>query len=128
VSKPSRQIVIVAPMPENAQRHGKSNNWRARDQIKKQYFKRLDEMQGVGLIPAPPPRPLEKATVRSIMRLGHEMDEDNALHRHKSLLDWLKTRGYIVDDRRSVLRWETLPEQVVKRDGRYSITLTLTEQ
>jgi hypothetical protein len=119
-------IVIVAPMPENPQRHGKSNNWRARDQLRKKYFARLDELQAVGLLPAPPQTPFQKATIHSVMNLGGAMDEDNAMFRHKPLLDWLKTRGYIVDDRRSCLRWEALPEQIVKRDGRYQITLTIT--
>lgn len=121
----SKPIVIVAPMPENAN-GSKFHNWRARDAARQKYFKRLDDMQGAGLIPEPPPRPLEKVTVRSIMRLGNGMDDDNAATRHKTLLDWLKSRGYIVDDRRSCLRWEAFPEQVVKRDGRYTITLTIT--
>lgn len=54
------------------------------------------------------------------------MDDDNAIARHKPLLDWLKKRRYIVDDRRSRLRWESLPDQVVKRDGNYRIVLILT--
>mgnify|MGYP001617675201 CR=1 FL=1 len=55
------------------------------------------------------------------------MDDGNALHRcEKWPCDWLKTRGYIVDDRRSCLTWETLPAQVVKRDGNYRIELVLT--
>ena len=120
----SGQIVIVAPMPDNPNAT-KRGNWKKRDSIRKKYFARLDELQNCGLIPAPPKFPFEKATVRSVMHLGHGMDEDNAMRRHKELMDWLKTRGYIVDDRRSVLKWESFPEQIIRRNGRYTITLTL---
>jgi hypothetical protein len=54
------------------------------------------------------------------------MDDGNAMNRHKWIEDWLTTRGYIVDDRKKNLEWEGFPEQIVKRDGNYSITLTLT--
>ena len=79
------------------------------------------------MIPSPPKLPFQKVQIRSVMQLGNHMDDDNAMARHKPLLDWLKTRGYIADDRRSVLRWEGFPEQIVKRNGRYSIILTLTD-
>ncbi len=60
------------------------------------------------------------------MYLGGAMDDDNAMARHKPLLDWLKTRGYIADDRKKNIVWEGLPEQIVKRDGNYRIELTIT--
>ena len=118
-------IVIVAPMPDNIA--NARVHWRERDKLKKQYAARLDDMQGAGLIPEPPKTPFAKASIRSTMQLGNAMDEDNAMARHKPLLDWLKTRGYIVDDRRSCLTWEAFPHQIIKRNGRYTITLTLSE-
>ena len=60
------------------------------------------------------------------MHLGAAMDDGNAMNRHKWLEDWLVTRGYLVDDRKSCLTWETFPTQIVKRDGKYRIELTLT--
>lgn len=117
-------IVVVVPMPDNIA--NSRMHWRARDRVKKEYAACLDDMQNCGLIPSPPKAPLQKATVRSVMQLGNAMDDDNAVARHKPVLDWLKTRGYIVDDRRANLRWESFPEQRVKRNGRYSITLTVT--
>jgi hypothetical protein len=60
------------------------------------------------------------------MYLGGAMDDDNAAGRHKWAIDWLRTRGYLASDRRSGLRWERFPDQVVQRDGRYRLVLTLT--
>lgn len=122
-----RQIVIRIPMPDNINSNKSRTHWRARDRLRKEYFARLDDWQGAGLIPAPPRTPFVKATIRSLMQLGNLMDDDNAVARHKVALDWLKTRGYIMDDRRKCLKWEAFPDQIVKRNGEYSITLTLTE-
>ncbi len=60
------------------------------------------------------------------MHLSNQMDVDNALRRHKWILDWLKTRGYVVDDSPKHLEWVSFPEQRVKRDGNYRVELTLT--
>lgn len=119
-------IVVVVPMPDSINSNNSRTHWAARNKLRKIYFARLDDMQGVGLIPGPPKTPLEKVTIRSVMHVGGSSDDDNAVARHKPVLDWLKTRGYIVDDRRANLRWEAFPEQIVKRNGKYTITLTIT--
>lgn len=119
-------IRMTIPMPENIS-NPKQSGWRGRAARKEKYFKRLDELQGAGLLPPPPPRAFPKATIRATMYVGAAMDEANAIHRaEKWPCDWLKTRGYIVDDRRSCLRWEAMPEQIVRRDGNYRIDITLT--
>jgi len=91
------------------------------------YWRELDTSQLLGNIPKPPRKPFEKARIKSVMRLGAAMDDGNAMNRHKWIEDWLTTRGYIVDDRKKNLEWEGLPEQIIKRDGNYSITITLTQ-
>jgi hypothetical protein len=120
----SPAFVIDVPMPDNVA--NSRTHWRTRSKLKKAYRAQLDERQNAGLIAPPPRTPLARVTVRSVMRLGNPMDDDNAIARHKPILDWLKTRGYIVDDRRKCLRWEALPEQIVRRDGDYRIELTIT--
>jgi hypothetical protein len=115
---------FILPMPDNVA--NARVHWRDRSRLKKKYRARLDELQAAGLIPPPPAEPYARVTVRSLMRLGNAMDDDNAIARHKPILDWLKTRGYIADDRRKCLRWETFPEQIVRRNGDYTIELTLT--
>lgn len=116
------------PMPRNITNWASGgSNWRARAAAKKLYFTQLDLMQQAGLLPVPPAKPFTSATLASVMRLGNAMDDDNAMARHKFPLDWLKTRGYIADDRRQNLRWVGIPAQIVARKQDYSITLTLAE-
>jgi hypothetical protein len=116
---------FVVPMPSNlanARMH-----WTRKHRERRAYFARLDELLAFGQFPRPPKAPFAKATIRAVMHLGAAMDEGNAMHRaEKWPCDWLKTRGYIVDDNRKCLTWEGLPEQIVKRGAEYFIELTLT--
>lgn len=119
---------FVVPMPENLA-NTSQRGWRGLHARKVKYFDALDALQAAGQLPKPPVRPFAKAKIRATMFLGGAMDDGNAMHRcEKWPCDWLKTRGYIVDDRRSCLTWEGLPSQVVKRDGRYRIEFQLTAQ
>lgn len=122
-----RSFVLVFPMPSNVTNPGSRSHWALKGREKKRYLEQCDERQNAGLIPPPPRVPFARALVSSVMHLGAHMDDDNAMARHKSILDWLKTRGYIVDDRRACIRWTGFPEQEVRRDGDYRIELTLTE-
>jgi hypothetical protein len=58
------------------------------------------------------------------MILGNRMDADNAVARHKWLLDWLESRGYIANDQR--LEWAAFPAQTVRRSIQPKIVLELT--
>lgn len=120
-------VRIVVPMPPpltNAS--GRSRGWRTVNRAKKCYWEQLDDRQNYGLIPAPPAVAFPRARIRATLYLGNAMDDDNAVARCKWALDWLRTRGYIVDDRKRVLTWSGFPEQVVKRGQEYRIELTLT--
>lgn len=115
------------PMPRrelNASKKG----WRSAYYGKQKYLKHLDELQKYGLLPAPPPVPLARATVSSVMHLGGHMDQDNAMARHKNICDWLVTRGYVASDRTRSLHWLGFPEQIVSRRQEYCIELTLTPE
>jgi hypothetical protein len=106
-------LVFRFPMPPNlanARMH-----WRVKNRERQAYLGLLDGLQLAGRLPAPPAAPFARAAIRSAMVVGGAMDDDNAMARHKWALDWLKTRGYIVDDRRTCLRWEDFPAQLVKR-------------
>jgi hypothetical protein len=119
-------LEILFPMPPmltNSDK-GRSRHWRALEGEKKRYWKRLDELQLVGLIPKPQRRAIARGTLRSTMTLGSRMDEDNAVARHKWAIDWLATRGYVENDR--LLKWERFPVQIIRRDGEYTIALTVT--
>lgn len=118
------KLTLTFPMPLNIG-NGSHGHWRTRHNQKQAYFRALDALQAAAQLPAPPPAPLERAKVDSVMHLARQMDVDNAMRRHKWILDWLKTRGYIVDDSPSHLEWISFPEQRVKRDGNHRVELTL---
>jgi hypothetical protein len=122
-------IRLTVPMPPlMTNRTGRqSRHWRAVERAKRRYWAALDERQNCGLIPPPLPRPLDRASLRSVMYLGAPMDDDNAVARHKWILDWLRTRGYVRDDRRKVLTWAAFPDQIIKRGQEYRIELVLEE-
>lgn len=121
-------LELTLPMPElltNSNR-GRSRHWRAMHDEKLAYWQRLDLLMYTRAIPRPPATPIMRATLRSVMYLGGAMDDENAAARHKIAIDWLRSRRYIADDRRKNLRWESFPEQIVKRDGNYRLVLTIT--
>lgn len=122
-------LLVVAPMPPTVTNSGKgrSRGWWSTNRERKTYQMQLDELQAAGLIPRPPVAPLQRVSIASVMYLGGAMDDDNAMARHKPLLDWLKTRGYLADDRKKNIVWTAFPSQVVKRkDANYRIELTIT--
>lgn len=116
-------LTFVLPMPPNlanARMH-----WRRKHREKLDYWMILDAKLAWKDLPNPPRRPWPHATIRSTMYLGASMDDDNAMARHKWALDWLVSRGYLVDDRKRCLTWDGFPAQVVKRDGNYRLEITI---
>jgi hypothetical protein len=122
-------ITLTLPLPENiANKTSGRSHWSVTHRAKKAYYAACDERQRCGLVPPPPREPFAKATIRATLYVFNHMDEGNAMHRvEKWPCDWLKTRGYIKDDRRSCLKWEGFPTQIVKRDGKYRVEITLQE-
>ena len=133
-------LTLTLPMPPNIA-NGSHGHWRARHREKVAYWDALDAVAAMSrararaskvpmqrdlVIPDPPPVPYARASIRSTMYLGAAMDDSNAMRRHKWVEDWLVTRGYLADDRKKCLKWETFPEQIIKRDGNYRLVLTLT--
>lgn len=102
-------------------------HWAVRHVRRTEYFEACDALQARGAVPPPPSKPFEKATMLATLYVGGAMDQDNSVSRMKWSLDWLKTRGYIADDRAKNLQWLGFPNQRVKRDGNYRVELTLTE-
>lgn len=121
----SADIVLVLPLPPNQNRE--QGHWRARHRRKMAYFAACDNRARVGLIPAPPATPLARVYVAAIMRMWAPMDPDNAKYRaSKWPLDYLKTRGYIVNDTAKVVTWVGEPVQIVDRtETRDTLTITL---
>ena len=121
----TRLLRFEFPMPANianARMH-----WRVKLNAKNAFYAECDRRQLLNAIPAPRPTPFLVSTAKVTMHLGAEMDDDNAGHRCKWVWDWLKTRGYIVDDKKKNLKLAGYPEQRVKRNQNYRIEVILTE-
>jgi hypothetical protein len=120
-------VTLTVPMPENlTNRASGRTHWRVIHNAKKAYAATLDRYLAAGLVESPPTQPYEKAIASSVMTLGGAMDDDNALARHKWLVDWLVKRRYLQSDRKTCLTWAGLPEQRVTRKEPASIRITLT--
>lgn len=119
---------IVVPMPPNNANPGSRTHWRTKGRDKKKYFAQLDELQKFSMIMPPPKHPLTGVQILGVMVLGARMDDENAKFRcYKWPCDWLKTRGYLVDDRRPHCTMLD-PIQCVKRSKTkdYYITFTIS--
>jgi len=113
---------ITLPLPPNMGNY--RGHWHRKNRQRVSYLSACDECQMYGSIPSPPRSPLALVELRATLYMGNHMDDDNALARLKWPVDWLKTRGYLVDDRRKHCRM-TIPEQVVKRNQEYRVEITL---
>lgn len=112
------------PMPPNTA--NERGHWRTRHQARKAYFAHLDILLAGKILPPPPEAPMQKAIITAKLTLWNPMDEGNAMHRAEKLpCDWLKTRGYIVDDSRKHLKWGGIPEQRITRKNEPCLELTL---
>ena len=117
------RISLTLPLPPNmANARG---HWRTRERTRKAYLAACDDLQLIGRVPAPPATPLPRALITAHMTLWNPMDDDNAKARCKHAIDWLVTRGYLVDDRRTCLTWTGDPTQTVSRTAAPSLTLHL---
>lgn len=115
-------ITLELPLPvnlANARMH-----WRVKDRERKAYRATLDLLLAAKRLPSPPVAPLSPIVIRPALYVWSQMDDDNALARVKWAADWLKTHGYIVDDKRPHCRF-TIPEQVIDRKNQ-RLVLTLT--
>lgn len=114
-------VRLVLPLPPNAA--NSRRHWRKALAEKKAYWHRL----GWTLLPSyslAPPKPFDPAYISLHYYIWNPMDDDNAMHRAKPLLDWLKG-PYIVDDSRKHLVWASLPAQTIDRKNpRVEVTLS----
>lgn len=118
---------ITLPLPPNLNRGG-WGHWRTVHEAHKQWIACADLWSCRKDFPRPPATPIARATVTGVLVMPAGMDDDNAMRRaSKWPLDWLKSRGYILDDKRKHMRWAALPEQRITRKGQHYVELTLTE-
>ena len=101
-------------------------NWRVRNSKKNKYYKTCDNLQLVGDIPRPPETPMGPCLITVKMSVYSIMDESNCMARMKWVEDWLVTRGYLVDDKPSMLHYTAIPTQKVDRKNQ-GIEISLVE-
>ena len=91
---------------------------------KKAYWKRCDNLMYFPDFPlAPEDGPMEGVTISATWYVRNLMDEDNAVARLKWVLDWLKTRGYIVDDRTENVSLAKPIQFIDRKDPRLEIEI-----
>lgn len=118
-------LVFVLPLPANlgnARMH-----WAAKHKARNSYWEILDNRVLVGMLPKKPAQPLGKAWLSGEFHHTHATDHDNRVARIKHALDWLTSRGYLVDDSDAHLDWG--PIRVIKAQhmADRKLVLRLTE-
>jgi hypothetical protein len=116
----SSPLVFELPLPP--QKGNARGNWRASHFSRKAYWQQCDNTVTLRRNPRAPATPWEVATAVVEMRTFNPMDQDNAEARLKDALDWLQSRGYVVNDRHLTY---SLTQRVDRKNR--GLTLTLEE-
>lgn len=115
----SARLIFELPLPENLA--NSRAHWATKDRARRDYWRVLDLHVMAKRLPRPPAVPWPRARVAATLRTVRQMDADNAAARCKWPLDWLQSRGYIVNDRDITL---TVAAETAARDA-CGITLAL---
>ena len=114
-------LVFELPIPTNlanARLH-----WTAKNRLKKAWYRGADERVDAGLVPNRPVEPLTRARVQAHFCTHNRMDRDNLAARCKWILDWLVTRGYLLDDSDQVLDWQMPSQEIDRKNKRVVVTV-----
>ena len=117
---------FVFPLPVNLA--NSRMHWRAKYAAKKSWMDRTDMLVLTKLIPSPPTEPWQKAVVTVHLAMGNTMDFDNMVARCKWAIDWLVTRGYLLNDNPKCLRWSAMPTQEIVRKPNTTYMLVTLQQ
>lgn len=115
-------MILELALPPN--RGNARTHWRVTHQQKLAYWGGCDARYLTKRIPHPE-MPFRKAKVTVAFRVSRKNDPDNLVARAKWPLDWLKKRGYIVDDNPDALEWTGMPTQQVVKRSETGLTITL---
>lgn len=116
---------MVFPLPPN--RANARGHWRKSYRQLQQFYATCDMLVMAKMLPKPPKEPWAKAMISAELVMRNPMDDDNALSRCKWVCDFLTTRGYLVSDARTCLRWSAIPTQTISRKDQSVVRITLTE-
>lgn len=116
-------LVFDFPLPPN--RANRYAHWAARHAQRKSLWRSLDAMAMVKRLPPPPRYPWAKAHAVLEVKTWRPSDPDNATARAKDCIDWLVSRGYLVDDGPTHLTLGVRATTAPRTET--GITVTLTE-
>jgi hypothetical protein len=121
----SEPLVFVLPLPINS---GNSRtHWAAKDKARREYMQVCDYLAMAKRLPGRPAKPFSRAQLTAAIHHTHDTDADNREARLKWAIDWLKTRGYIVDDSDAHLdRTELCRAVPCRKNTDRKLVLTLT--
>lgn len=105
---------LVLPLPPNFSNDGRQH-WRKKYNAQQKYFRQLDELLICQQVEPPPLQIPARIGLSAVLYVWSEMDDDGAMARLKWPVDWMRTRGYVADDKRKNIKWAGLPGQVVDR-------------
>lgn len=115
------EIVLTLPLP-SARNTSSDRHWSVRHRKKKQYYSAADLAT---LKVKFPPAPFGYVAASAVVYPRGRNDEDNLFARLKSVQDWCKSRGIVVDDNPPRWKWAGIPDQVVQRKKPAYLVLTL---
>lgn len=114
-------MILTLPIPPNFP--NTRMHWAAKHRLKKvwQMAALVTEKQLRGRH-----KPPHSVRIAARFYLGRKqfMDADNSVSRLKIVVDFLKERGLIVDDKWPHVRWDGFPEQYPDKPRRLELTLT----
>lgn len=116
-------LLFTMPMPDNLA--NSRMHWAVKSKRKNALWAMCDLLVKGKVLPKKPKEPWKKAQITVHMTLGNVMDTDNAVARCKQGIDWLVTRGYLVDDKPKHLIWTGMPTQRVSRKNSPELSITL---
>jgi len=123
-SETGNEIKIFLGTPPDVGGNARKN-WRTTLKGKKKYLAECDERQLLGLVPPPPAKPISLCRIATHFRTHCTLDWDNACARQKYPLDWLVTRGYLLDDSPKVIpACPIVTQEIDRKNKQIEITIT----
>lgn len=107
------ELTVVLPLPPNLA--NSRMHWRVKNKARRHYLGYCELWVASNRQWTPRIDASAKRQVAFTVYLGARMDHDNALSRMKWPLDFLVSRGYLVDDSPQYCDM-SIPEQVITRD------------
>lgn len=114
---------LVLPLPLNLA--NSRLHWRTKNREKKAYYKRCDNLMYFEDFTLPPDTgPMERVEIQATWYVHAKSDPDNIVGRLKWVLDWLVTRGYIVDDKAENVTLLPPVQHIDRKNKRLEIEIT----